>query len=90
MEIEKEQRSMQENSKGGVFLFIRRRGGWEEERSRVLAWTLECITGTCDIEGVETSFDMLRGTMGSHMWLLPELREMAPFGREELASQVPE
>lgn len=35
------------------------------------------------------SFDVLISTTNDHLHLLPEVREMIPFGREELASQVP-
>lgn len=34
-------------------------------------------------------FDMLIGTTGSHLLLLPEVREMTAFGRGEQVSQVP-
>jgi len=34
------------------------------------------------------SSDMLIGATGSHRSLLPEVREMYPFGREEPVSQV--
>ena len=35
-------------------------------------------------------FDMLIGASGSHRSLLPVTRGIIPFGREGLASQVPE
>jgi hypothetical protein len=34
-------------------------------------------------------FDMLVDTTGSHMFLLPEIKKMTPFGRQELVLQVP-
>lgn len=33
-------------------------------------------------------FDVLIGTMGSHMSLLSEVKEMIPFGRGEPVSQI--
>lgn len=45
--------------------------------ARMLAWTLGCRTGTCDAEGAwrpALAFDMLIGTMGSPVPLLPEVR----------------
>lgn len=35
------------------------------------------------------SFEMLTGTTGSHMSLLLEVREMVPFNKWKLVSQVP-
>ena len=35
-------------------------------------------------------FDMLVGTTDGHLSLLSVIKEMAPFGRGESASQVPE
>lgn len=34
--------------------------------------------------------DMLTGTTGGQMSLLPEVKEMTPFGRWEPVSQIPE
>lgn len=39
---------------------------------------------------LEAAFDMLVGATGTHISLLPEVREMSPFGRWEMVLQVPE
>lgn len=53
--------------------------------------SVKCVTGTGDSEGGLEAIlcvDMLID--GSHMALLPMVREMNPFGRGEPALQVPE
>ena len=71
---------------------------WREGRvgrARMLAGTLRCVRSTWYLQYRETSeasmcFDMLIGTIASHMSLLPEVREMTPFGRPDLVLQVSE
>jgi len=82
-----------ENSRAGeIFAFIKRTSGYlggkpgEERRARMLIRTLKYITDTCDTEG---AFG-LHLKIGSFMSLLPEVREMTPFGRWEQVSTVPE
>jgi hypothetical protein len=62
------------------------RVGEEVRRSRMLAGTLRCVRSTWYLQYRETSeasmcFDMLIGTIANHISLLPEVREMTPFGR---------
>jgi hypothetical protein len=45
----------------------------------MLAWTLKCVTGACDTEGAWTQLWYLTGTTGSHLSLLPLIRERAPL-----------
>lgn len=55
------------------------------------AWTLKCIAGTWDTEGVwrpAMCSGILIGTTDTHVSHLPVIREMTHFGRGELTSQV--
>ena len=56
----------------------------------MLAWTLNLVTSTCDTEGAwrPACCGVLIGTTESHLFPLPLVWEMAPFGREEPASQI--
>lgn len=53
-------------------------------RAGALPWTLECVTRAC---AASLGSAMLIGATASHTPFLPE---MAAFGRQEPASQVPE
>lgn len=59
--------------------------GKEVRRAQMPAWTLKCVTGTCDAEGdwASVSFAMRWSSQGATC-PSTRIREIAPFGRGKL------